>query len=146
MLPALKATAIQDHSGQCLTELQEILNQWTDYCSELYNHKVSGDPSVLDCPQTDTEDDHPILRKEVEAAIQSLEKEKSAGVNNVPEELAQAGGEDVITTLKTICNKIWQTGEWPTLWTQSLVITLSKKGNVQQCQNYRTISLNSHLT
>ena len=70
-----------------------------------------------------------------------MEKEKSAGVNNVPEELAQAGGEDVITTLKTICNK---TGEWPTLWTQSLVITLSKKGNVQQCQNYRTISLISH--
>ena len=30
------------------------------------------DPSVLDCPQTDTEDDHPILRKEVEAAVQSL--------------------------------------------------------------------------
>ncbi|WP_419634916.1 hypothetical protein, partial [Thiolapillus sp.] len=40
--------------------------------------------------------------------------------------------------------KIWQTGEWPTLWTQSLVITLPKKGNLQQCQNYRTISLISH--
>ena len=25
-----------------------------------------------------------------------------------------------------------------------LVITLSKKGNLQQCQNYQTISLNSH--
>ena len=43
-----------------------------------------------------------------------------------------------------ICNKIWQTGEWPTPWTQSLVITLPKKGNMQQCQNYRTISLISH--
>ena len=28
--------------------------------------------------------------------------------------------------------------------TQSLVITLSKKGNLQQCQKYRTISLISH--
>ena len=28
--------------------------------------------------------------------------------------------------------------------TQSLVITLPKKGNLQQCQNYRTISLISH--
>ena len=53
-------------------------------------------------------------------------------------------GEDVITALTTICNKIWQTGEWPTSWTQSLVITLPKKGNLQQCQNYRTISLISH--
>ena len=46
-----------------------------------------------------TEDDHPILRKEERggAAIQSLKKGKSAGVDNVLVELVQAGGEDVIT-------------------------------------------------
>ena len=100
----------------------------------------------LNCPQTDTEDDHPILCKEVEAPEQSLKNEKSAGVNNMPAELVQAGREDVITALTTICNKIWQTGEWPTQWIQSLVITLSKKRNLQQCQNYQTISLISHLS
>ena len=47
-------------------------------------------------------------------------------------------------SLTTICDRIWQTGEWPTPWTQSLVITLPKKGNLQQCQNYQTISLISH--
>ena len=83
----------------------------------------------------------PSFTKKVEAAVQSLKKGKSAGVDNILAELVQAGGEDVITALTTICNKIWQTGEWPTLWTQSLVITLPKKGNLQQCQNYRTISL-----
>ena len=31
-----------------------------------------------------------------------------------------------------------------TPWTQSLVITLPKKCNLQQCQNYRSISLISH--
>ena len=139
-----KATTVQDHSGKCLTEERQILNRWTEYCSELYNQKANGDPSVLDCPQTDTEDDHPILRKEVEAAIQSLKKGKSARVDDIAAELVQAGGEDVITTLTTICNKIWQTGECPTPWTQSLVITLPKKGNLQQCQNYRTISLIRH--
>ena len=89
-------------------------------------------------------DDHPILRREVEVAVQSLKKRKSAGVDNIPAELVQAGGEDVITALTTICNKIWQTGEWPTQWAKSLVITLPKKGNLQQCQNYRTISFISH--
>ena len=73
--------------------------------SELYNHKANGDPSVLNCTQTDTGDDHPILRREVEAAVQSLKKGKSAGVNNIPAELVQAGGEDVITALTKICNK-----------------------------------------
>ena len=64
-----KATTIQDCSGKCFTEEQDILNQWTEYCSELYNHKAYGDLSVLNCSHTDTEDDHPILRKEVEAAV-----------------------------------------------------------------------------
>ena len=73
-----------------------------------------------------------------------MKKGKSAGVNNIPAELVQAGGEDVITALTTICNKIWQTGKWPTPLTQSLVITLPKKGNLQQCQNYQTVSLISH--
>ena len=52
----------------------------------------------------------------------------------------------MIDVLLNICNKIWQTGEWPTPWTQSLVITLPKKGNLLQCQNYRTISLISHAS
>ena len=37
-----------------------------------------------------------------------------------------------------------RTEKWPTPWTQSLVITLPKRGNLQLCQNYRTISIISH--
>ena len=58
---------------------------------QLYNHKANGNPSVLNCTQTDTEDDHPILRREVEATVQSLKKGKSAAVDNIPAELVQAG-------------------------------------------------------
>ena len=50
----------------------------------------------------------------------------------------------MIDVLIEICNRIWRTGEWPTSWTQSLIITLPKKGNLQLCKNYRTISLISH--
>ena len=98
----------------------------------MYSHEANEDPSVLNRPQTHTEDGHPILCKKVEAVVQSLKKGKSAGVNNIPAELVQAGGENVITTLTTIFNKT----KWPTPWTQSLVITLPNKGNLQQCQNY----------
>ena len=114
-------------------------NWWTEYCFDLYSHKTNGDPSVLNCPQTDTGDDHSIFRKEVEAAIQTLKKR-----DNISSELVQAGGESVITALTTISNKIWQTGQWQTPSIQYSVITLLKKGNPQQCQNYRTINLISH--
>ena len=76
---------------------------------------ANGDPSVLNCPKTDTKNDDHMLCKEVETAVQSLKKRKSAGVKNIPADLVQAGGEDVITALTTICKKIWQTGEWSTL-------------------------------
>lgn len=44
----------------------------------------------------------------------------------------------MIEILTKICNKIWQT--------QSLIITIPKKGHLQLCQNYRTISLISHAS
>ena len=42
-----KVTTAEDHSGKSLTEEQQILNRWTEYCSKLYNYKANGDPSVL---------------------------------------------------------------------------------------------------
>ena len=116
------------------------MKRWTEYCSDLYNHTPSGNPAVLHVPPVTDTDNHPILRDEVTAAVKSLKKDKAAGADNIPAELIIAGGEAVTDMLHKICNKIWQTGEWPLCWTQSLVITLPKKGNLQQCQNYRTIS------
>ena len=72
------------------------------------HYETDGDPIVLDCPD---EEHHPILREEVEAAVKMG---KSAGVDNIPAELVQAGGEAMIDILTAICNKIWKTGEWPT--------------------------------
>ena len=60
----------------------------------------------------------------IEITVASLKKGKSAGVDNIPAELVQAGGETMIDILIEICNRSWRTGEWPTPWTQSLIITL----------------------
>ena len=110
-----RTTSIQDKAGNCLAKEQDILKRWTEYCSELYTHTTTGDPKVLDVPPPTNNDNYPILREEVEAAGKSLRKGKWAGVDNIPSELVQAGGEAMTDVLLTICNKIWQTGEWPTL-------------------------------
>ena len=110
----------------------------------MHTHTTTGDPKVLDVPPPINNDSYPILREEVEAAVKSQKKGKSAGVDNIPSELVQAGGEAMIDMLLIICNKIWQAREWPTPWTQYLIITLLRKGNLQLCLNYRTISLISH--
>jgi len=40
-----------------------------------------------------------------------------------------------------MCLAIWETGEWPEEWAFSTFIPISKKGDLKQCANYRTISL-----
>ena len=122
-----RTTTIQDKAGKCFTEEQDMLKRWTEYCSELCTHITTGDPKVLDVPPPINNDSYPILREEVEAGVKSLKKGKSAGVDNIPSELVQAGGEAMTDMLLIICNKIWQAGEWPTPWTQSLITTLPRK-------------------
>ena len=140
-----KTNTVQDKNGKCLTEEQDILKRWTEYCSELYNHQTTGNLEVLWNNEFATVDTlPPILRDEVIWAVKSLKTRKSAGVDNIPAENIQAGGDIMIDTLTTICDRIWRSGIWPKTWTQSLVITLPKKGNFQLCQIYRTISLISH--
>ena len=66
--------------------------RWTEYCSELYTH-TTGDPKQLDVPPPTNNDSYSILREEVEAAVKSPKKGKSAGVENIPSEPVKAGGE-----------------------------------------------------
>ena len=44
----------------------------------------------------------------METAVKALKMGKSAGVDNIPAELVQAGGEAMIDILTAICNKIWK--------------------------------------
>ena len=77
-----RSSTNQDRSGKCLSEEQEILSKWTEYCSELCSHESCGDNAVLDCSQSPEEDLQPILREELETKVASLKKGKSAGVDN----------------------------------------------------------------
>ena len=138
-----RSTTIQGKSGKCLTKEKEILSRWTEYCSEIYNYESYGDNTVLNC-SPHQEDLQPTFQEKVEIAVAAPKNGKSAGFDYIPAELVKAGGESMTDVLTKFCNKIWKTEEWPTPWTQSLIITLSKKGNLQLCQNYRTISLISH--
>ena len=59
---------------------------------------------MLDVPPPISNDSYPILREDVEAAVKSPKKGKSAGVDNIPSELVQAGGEAMIDMLLMVCS------------------------------------------
>ena len=112
----------------------------------MYNYNNDQDISILNATELTDNDNYPILRSEVVSAIQSLKIGKSPGIDNITGELLKSGGENMISVITNVCNKIWNSGDWPMVWTQYLIICIHKKGNIQKCENYRTISLISHMS
>ena len=68
-----RSSTVQDRSGKCLTEENEILTRWTEYSSDLYNHESCGDNAVLPKRRSTT-----ILQKGAEIAVASLKHELSS--------------------------------------------------------------------
>ena len=82
----------------------------------------------------------------MENVIKNFTKGKATGVENIPIELFINGRTQLIDTITELCQQIWDTKEWPDLWTQSLIILIPKKGNLKKCENYRIVSLISHAS
>ena len=84
-----KISNTESKDGKCLTKISEILDRWTEYCTEFYNYQISGDKRVLGTQTTSKpiQASAPITRSEVEEAMKALKYGKSAGVDNIPAEL-----------------------------------------------------------
>ena len=66
-----RANIIDNKDGKPLTDSEEVLKRWTEYCSSLYNYELHPDTSILQANQAPTEssDSPPVMKEEVEAAV-----------------------------------------------------------------------------
>ena len=96
-------------------ESTAVLNRWTEYRSGLYINELHPDTGLFQSKQTPTQkaESLPVFREEVVEAMHSLKAAKSPGVDNIPYELLKNGGEARTTVLTAICQKIFETKEWP---------------------------------
>ena len=87
-----------------------------------------------------------ILECEVKWALESITTNKASGGDRIPVELFQIMKEGAVKVLHSICQQIWKTQQWPQDWKRSVFIPIPKKGNAEECSNYRTIALISHAS
>ena len=87
-----------------------------------------------------------ILECEVKWALGSITTNKASGTDGIPVELFQILKEDAVKVLHSICQQIWKIQQWPQDWKRSVFIPIPKKGNAEECSNYRTIALISHAS
>ena len=141
-----RTAVINDKNGRMITEAKAVAERWREYCHDLYSHPLNVDTDIMKRPQEVEEQEErlPILREEVVTAIKQLKAGKAAGIDNIPGELLREGGESTVSILLKICNEVWISGKWPPSWTTSIIVPIPKKGDLKECQNYRTISLISH--
>ena len=69
---------------------------------------------------------------------------KASGGDGIPVELLQILKDDVVKVLRSICQQIWKTQQWPQDWKRSVFIPIPKKGNAKECSKYCTVALISH--
>ena len=71
---------------------------------------------------------------------------KASGGDGIPVDLLQILKDDAVKVLRSICQQIWITQQWPQDWKRSVFIPIPKKGNAKECSNYHTIALISHAS
>ena len=71
---------------------------------------------------------------------------KASGGDGIPVELSQIVKDDAVKVLHSICQRIWNTQQWPQDWKWSVFIPIPKKGNAKECSNYHTFVLISHAS
>ena len=85
-----------------------------------------------------------IMAEEVKKALKTMANGKAPGIDGIPKELLEVGGERVERWLQEICRDVIEGQDTPNDWTGSIIIPTHKKGDTILCKNYRPISLMSH--
>ena len=116
-----------------------IKKRWQEYPEELYRkdlHDLDNHDGVI--PD--------ILECEVEWAFGSITMNKASEGDGIPVELFQILKDGDVKVLRSICQQVWKTRQWPQDWKRSIFIPVPKKGNAKECSNYCTIILLSHTS
>ena len=126
-----------------LTEGEDIKKRWQENTEELYKRDLHN-PDNHNGVITHLEPD--ILECEVKWALGSITTNKASECDGIPVELFQLLKDDAVKVLRSICQQIWKTQQWPQDWRRSVFILIPKKGNAKECSNYCTIALISHAS
>ena len=135
--------SIKNRNGKDIIEAEVIKKRWQEHTEELYK-KDLDDQDNHNGVITHLEPD--ILECEVKWALESITTNKARGGDGIPAELFQILKDDAVKVLRSICQQIWKTQQWPQDWKRAVFIPIPKKGNAKECSDYCTIALISHAS
>lgn len=117
---------------------------WHDHFKTLLNppnQNISEFRNIVQYNVAIEELDKEFSDKEIVKAIKELKSGKAPGIDGIASEFYKAIIPHSTTVIKEMFNKIYDLAHFPDMWSESLIIAIHKKGNLNEPGNYRGISL-----
>eukprot|EP00752_Nemacystus_decipiens_P015185 g13521.t1 len=146
---------VTDENGVLLRNKDAILKRWRRFFDTLLNSKSPTlNPDVVEqvAQRPTTRATRRLAAvsdpEEVEAASKGLGSWKAVGPDLLAAKLLKVDGDDepmVLERLRAVFVEVWNGGEMPQEWKDATIKVLYKKGDLSNCNNFRGISLLSHV-
>ncbi|KAJ8710014.1 hypothetical protein PYW07_009380 [Mythimna separata] len=140
-----KKKPLKSKDGQLIVTAEEQLIRWRQHFEEIFRSSATQTPDTLQIQPTPTRmldiDTEPPSTSEVAKAVRSLKTGKAPGLDLITAEMLQADLSSAVDVLTPLIEKIWTAEELPDEWNKGLLITVPKKGDLSQCNNWRGITL-----
>ena len=130
-------------------------HEWKEYFSKLMfqiNQVITqSDKNIEDIVKNKKHDvsfcelDFKITTAEILKAASSLKNKKSCARDRITSGMVKTCIPYIINILCTVFNKILVSGIYPTIWSESVLVPIHKKGSIKEPSNYRGICLSSSL-
>ena len=120
------------------------VDDWFQHFRTLLEKEVNND-DITDSTIDDDDVNHtlnrPISEAEVLLALRKIKLRKAPGPDGIIGEIIRYSGNQVVHFFVKFFNTLFDKGIFPDGWTESIVIPLFKKGDMNNPSNYRGISL-----
>ena len=144
--PQETRNVFKDKTGNLTSNPDKIAETWTHHFQTLLNvdHPILNHDNDVeyDPESTDNDTDQEITMEELEMAFKRMKNAKAPGPEKIPVELLDQP--NIKNLLLKIINRAWTLGKIPTEWGKSIICPIYKKGDRNNCSNYRGISLMPH--
>lgn len=137
-----KSSIIKNEYNELITDKQAIAEEFKRFFQEMLNQPEIEDQGQDNDVFTTVEQYQCIPGKEeIKEAIEMLKNNKAPGKDMIAAELIKNGGELIVNDMWELIKKIRQKEQIPEEWKVAVICPIYKKGDPEDCHNYRGISL-----
>ncbi|XP_073960723.1 uncharacterized protein [Choristoneura fumiferana] len=141
-----------DERGNVVTNRENLLEVTKTFYENLYKSKVQssylssnvqiGRSTIANVGSEEIPD---VTIEEVQLALRQVKNRRSPGQDNIIPEMLKLGSADLWRAIALLFTNCILDGRVPSEWHNAVIILLHKKGDIRKLDNYRPISLLSHM-